>query len=667
MDGRSTGQKTSRRSGELEKKGDNARFLRGSGSAPCFNKGRLHTVVNSVSTSSFPCYDALGRATQSSQITAVTTYGFAYAHNLDSTLRTQSYPDGLTVAFEYDSAGRPTKAGRNTVGQIDFAQNVLYAPHGVPDQFTLGNGLTETTTYNNRLQPCTMTASTLLTLTFKYGATDSGNCDVESDDNNGNILQQVISASGNPTFTQKYTYDAVNRIKTVGENNDFWQRTYSYDAFGNRAATGSGITMGSPTPTAVTQFDAATNRITKLPTGVDLDPDPAITTDDPYDEAGNLVRHPIVGSMAYDANNKQRFYCTGHVTCTSGNAIAEYRYDGAGNRVEKVTSAETTTFVYDAFGKLAAEYSTTPPTNSGLFFRTLDHLGSTRLVTDAADPPSVVSRRDFLPFGEHIPADATFNRQALAGYNAGSAFRQQFTAKERDDESGLDYFGARYFGSSLGRFTSPDAPFLDQDPRDPQSWNLYTYVRNNPMKNIDPTGNCVEETSAGADATADQICRNVGELATSPEGRDAIQKEEATVLVVYLDTADNPTVGTGHLVLPEDNLKVGDTISEERADELLRTDLKKAEGEVRELVGSRAQLSQPEFDALVDLEFNVGPTKLQPSRSPGLNAAIDAEDYPGISNQLRYTLDSNGVQQRGLVRRSERRQERFRRGRPPRN
>ena len=69
--------------------------------------------------------------------------------------------------------------------------------------------------------------------------------------------------------------------------------------------------MGSPTPTAVTQFDAATNRITKLPTGVDLDPNTAITTDDPYDAAGNLVRHPIVGSMAYDANNKQRFYCAG--------------------------------------------------------------------------------------------------------------------------------------------------------------------------------------------------------------------------------------------------------------------------------------------------------------------------------------------------------------------
>ncbi len=318
----------------------------------------------------------------------------------------------------------------------------------------------------------------------------------------------MITASGNPTFTQKYTYDAVNRIKTVGENNDLWQRTYSYDAFGNRAATGSGITMGSPTPTAVTQFDAATNRIIKLPTGADLDPDPMVTTDDPYDAAGNMVRHPIVGSMAYDANNKQRFYCAGHVTCTSGNAVAEYRYDGAGNRVEKLTSAETTSFVYDVVGKLAAEYSTTAPANSGLFFRTLDHLGSTRLVTDAADPPNVVSRRDFLPFGEHIPADATFNRQALAGYNAGSAFTQQFTAKERDAESGLDYFLARYFSASLGRFTGPDGPLVDQFVVDPQSWNLYAYTRNNPLKYVDPTGQAIQllgDTEADRDAELEAI------------------------------------------------------------------------------------------------------------------------------------------------------------------
>jgi RHS repeat-associated protein len=55
-------------------------------------------------------------------------------------------------------------------------------------------------------------------------------------------------------------------------------------------------------------------------------------------------------------------------------------------------------------------------------------------------------------------------------------------------ESGLDYFGARYFSWAQGRFTSPDEALLDQHPEDPQSWNLYQYGRNQPLLNIDPSG-----------------------------------------------------------------------------------------------------------------------------------------------------------------------------------
>jgi len=129
-----------------------------------------------------------------------------------------------------------------------------------------------------------------------------------------------------------------------------------------------------------------------------------------------------------------------------------------------------------------------PRPNPGLYFRTLDHLGSTRLVTDDASTPNVVSRRDFLPFGEHIPADATFNRQGLAGYNAGSAFAQQFTEKERDNESGLDYFLARYYSAKLGRFTGVDPENAGASLPSPQLWNAYSYVGNRPYVAIDGDG-----------------------------------------------------------------------------------------------------------------------------------------------------------------------------------
>jgi RHS repeat-associated protein len=70
-----------------------------------------------------------------------------------------------------------------------------------------------------------------------------------------------------------------------------------------------------------------------------------------------------------------------------------------------------------------------------------------------------------------------------------------FTGKERDSESGLDYFGARYFSADQGRFTTPDwsetpQPVPYADLKDPQTLNLYTYVRNNPLSRTDPDGHC---------------------------------------------------------------------------------------------------------------------------------------------------------------------------------
>lgn len=75
----------------------------------------------------------------------------------------------------------------------------------------------------------------------------------------------------------------------------------------------------------------------------------------------------------------------------------------------------------------------------------------------------------------------------------------RFTGKERDAESGNDYFGARYYGSNMGRFMSPDPSGLFfANPMNPQSLNLYSYAQNNPLINIDPTGlDCVYFNDAG--------------------------------------------------------------------------------------------------------------------------------------------------------------------------
>src|SRR5579859_2757571 len=93
-------------------------------------------------------------------------------------------------------------------------------------------------------------------------------------------------------------------------------------------------------------------------------------------------------------------------------------------------------------------------------------------------------------------------------------FAYQFTGKERDTESGLDYFGARHLSSNMGRFMSPDDG-SDQDSSDPQSWNLYSYVRNNPLNTTDDNGRQVTVCSfvQNSDGSTGQTCNTISDAA----------------------------------------------------------------------------------------------------------------------------------------------------------
>jgi RHS repeat-associated protein len=180
-----------------------------------------------------------------------------------------------------------------------------------------------------------------------------------------------------------------------------------------------------------------------------------------------------------------------------------YEYDGAGRRVTKTANGNTTVYVYDGAGQLAAEYG--GAAGVGTQYLTADALGSTRLVTDSAG--AVVRSYDYLPFGEELRAgtagrDSTFPPASPPAPDNATGIKAGFTGKERDAETGLDYFGARYFSGAQGRFTSSDQPLIDQDAKFPQSWNLYSYVRNNPLKYTDPNGeDCVYTNNYNNDGT----------------------------------------------------------------------------------------------------------------------------------------------------------------------
>jgi RHS repeat-associated protein len=110
----------------------------------------------------------------------------------------------------------------------------------------------------------------------------------------------------------------------------------------------------------------------------------------------------------------------------------------------------------------------------------VDAMGSTRLVMDG----TAVERHDFEPYGAELSGGW---RTSALGY-VSATVRQRFTGQERDDDTTLDYFLARYYSGTQGRFGSPDPGNAGANPGDPQSWNGYAYVSGNPLTYTDPSG-----------------------------------------------------------------------------------------------------------------------------------------------------------------------------------
>jgi RHS repeat-associated protein len=127
--------------------------------------------------------------------------------------------------------------------------------------------------------------------------------------------------------------------------------------------------------------------------------------------------------------------------------------------------------------------STPVGTVEGTTYYLDDHLGTAQVELSSAGWP--LWQGQFTPFGAELPDGST-------------TMHYKFTGKERDSESGLDFFGARYYASTVGRWMSPDwaakpeaVPYSSLG--DPQSLNLYQYVGNNPLSKADADGHCLED------------------------------------------------------------------------------------------------------------------------------------------------------------------------------
>jgi RHS repeat-associated protein len=223
----------------------------------------------------------------------------------------------------------------------------------------------------------------------------------------------------------------------------------------------------------------------------------------------------------YDAEN--------HMTSTAG---VTYTYDGDGRRVQKSGGkiywygmgnealdetdlpGNTNNSTFNEYVFFNGKRIARRDYQNNVFYYLADHLGTARVQVQAGHTTPCYDA-DYYPFGgERMITD-----------NCDSAYK--FTGKERDTESGLDNFGARFDSSNLGRFITPDSTAYVK-PINPQGWNLYSYALNNPLLYSDPTGHTV---SAANCKDQDQCAQILGKAAILPNGVTATTDKNGNIVL----------------------------------------------------------------------------------------------------------------------------------------
>jgi RHS repeat-associated protein len=433
-------------------------------------------------------FDPMGRAAAEKRtLNSNVAKSLTFYYYPDGEMQQAVWPTTHQVTYTPNAAGRSVSAVGST---FNFVTSATYLPQGAIHSAVVGNasgfnGITIADTYNKRLQPSAITAtlpsSTLvqsLTYNFNVGTSD-----------NGNVYS--ITNGKDATRSQTFTYDNLNRIKTAATQGTTgahcWGQMFGHmngstfvpgiDPWGNLIEI-TGTQCSSPT---LSQGVTTKNQFLA----------PMV-----YDAAGNLTNDG--GGHAYNYDQENRLNSAGGMA---------YIYDGDGKRVEKCTTGSTpgtcsstpTGTLYwtgpgwdplletDLSGNATAEYvffnggrvaRVDMPANSVEYYFS-DHLKSTDIVTNATG--AIVRETDYVPYGGEVLISGTDTNH------------YKFTGKERDPESGLDDFDARFYSSSFGRFMTPDweakptnVPYANFG--NPQSLNLYSYVQNNPTTMGDPDG-----------------------------------------------------------------------------------------------------------------------------------------------------------------------------------
>jgi RHS repeat-associated protein len=470
-------------------------------------KGYLTKITYPDGSSEQFSVDALGNITS-----AVNRRGstIGYTYDASGLLTKKQYADGSSVSYGYDTKGNLTS--------VTDATGTIAMEYDVANQLTKINyptGRSLTYTYNADGQRTKLVSQDGYTVNYSYDTvgrlktlTDgTGQSIISYDyDSAGRLTKET---NGNGTYTT-YQYDLQSQLTQLinykADNTVNSKFEYAYDNLGRRTsmttlegifqygydATGQLTSVVTPTNRTINyQYDAAGNRIGVTDNGTTTNYNTnnlnqytnvgnALYT---YDKDGNLISKTQGGQTStytYDVENRLTKVVTPQGTW-------EYQYDGLGNRVATVLNGQRTEYLLDPFGlgdvvgeyngsTLVANYThglglVSRVSGSNSNYYDADAIGSTVGLT--ATDGSYVNRYSYLPFGEDLTK--------VEGVANSFEYVGQWGVM--DEGNGLDFMRARFYDSSLGRFTAVDPLGVNAGDA-----NFYRYVFNDPIQNNDPSG-----------------------------------------------------------------------------------------------------------------------------------------------------------------------------------
>ncbi len=367
---------------------------------------------------------------------------------------TMTYPESDSIlTYTNNALGQVTSIAESAGGANGFSISAIsYHPSGGLLSYTLGNGVTHTTTRTNSGLPASMTdskgAATLFAHSYAY----------DNESNLSNLIDGV-----DPAYNlSAITYDGLNRLKTLTGN---WGATnFNYDNLSNITQ----MKLGAQTLNYV--YGATNNRLEST-TG-------SAAFSFQYDSSGNITNN---GFRVFDYDKQNRLVTSENVSFIhdgedlihSKSVVGEptkYSLYGANQNILYNFESNGDGTVYYYLNDISVANVKITGTTRTLTYQHNDALGSLAVETNASG--TVTKRYHYEPYGFTL--------------EAGQADSLGFTGQIYDDDLGLNYMKARYYDPMIGRFYSNDP--IGFDVNNPMSFNRFSYANNNPYKYVDKTG-----------------------------------------------------------------------------------------------------------------------------------------------------------------------------------